>query len=39
MRQFGRIVRHQDFALRFTVTDDVRVQFYSLWGDIQPDAV
>ena len=38
MRQFGRIVRHQDFALRLTVTDDVRVQFYSLWADIEPDA-
>ncbi len=37
MRQFGRIVRHQDFNLRFTVTDDVRVQFYSLWGDVNLD--
>ena len=38
MRQFGRIVRHQDFALQLTITDDVRVQFYSLWGDIEVDA-
>lgn len=37
MRQFGRIVRHADFMLRFTVTDDVRVQFYSLWADIESD--
>jgi hypothetical protein len=37
LRQFGRIVRHQDFILRFTVTDDVRVQFYSLWGVMNLD--
>lgn len=37
LRQFGRIVRHQDFNLRFTVSDDVRVQFYSMWGDMELD--
>lgn len=37
LRQFGRIVRHQDFNLRFTITDAVRVQFYTLWGDIEMD--
>lgn len=37
MRQFGRIVRHQDFILRFTVTDPVRVQFYGLYGVIEGD--
>ena len=35
MRLFGRIVRHQDFNLRFTITDNVRVQFYSLWADLE----
>jgi len=39
LRQFGRIVRHQDFNLRFTVTDDVRVQFYRMWGDLNLDGV
>lgn len=38
MRQFGRIIRHQDFALQLTITGDVRVQFYSLWGDMEYDA-
>lgn len=38
LRQFGRIIRHQDFNLRLTVTDNVRVQFYSLWGDMELDA-
>ncbi len=37
MRQFGRVVRHQDFNLRFTITDDVRVQFYGLFGNIEAD--
>ena len=37
LRNFGRTIRHQDFILRFTVTDDVRVQFYQMWGDINPD--
>ncbi len=37
MRQFGRIVRHADFALRLTITDDVRVQFYGLYADIELD--
>lgn len=37
MRLFGRIKRYADFALRFTFTDDVRVQMYSLWADIEPD--
>ena len=37
LRQFGRIVRHQDFNLRFTITDAVRAQFYGLWGDIEVD--
>ena len=37
MRHFGRIVRHQDFNFRFTITDDVRVQFYGLYGDMQMD--
>lgn len=37
IRQFGRIIRHRDFMLRFTVTDDVRVQFYSLWADMELD--
>lgn len=37
MRDFGRTVRHQDFNFRFTVTDDVRVQMYGLYGDMQLD--
>ena len=37
LRQFGRIVRHKDFIMRFTVTDAVRVQFYTCWGDVQLD--
>ena len=38
MRQFGRIIRHQDFQLRLTITDDVRVQMYGLYADIELDA-
>ena len=38
MRLFGRITRHKDFIPRFTVTDDVQVQMYTLWADIEPDA-
>ena len=37
MRQFGRIVRHKDFILRLTFTDDVKVQLYTLWADIEQD--
>ncbi len=37
VRRFGRITRHKDFILRLSITDDVRVQFYTLWADIQPD--
>ncbi len=38
IRQFGRIQRHKDFILRFTVTDAVRVQMYTLWATIERDA-
>lgn len=37
MRQFGRIPRHKDLILRFSVTDPVRIQLYGLWADIEPD--
>lgn len=37
LRRFGRIVRHKDFILRFIVTDAVRVQFYSVSGQVNPD--
>jgi len=37
-RNFGRISRHKDFILRFTVTDATRVQLYQLWGEIEQDA-
>ena len=37
LRNFGRIVRHKDFILRFTVTDAVRVQFYGVWARIERD--
>jgi hypothetical protein len=36
-RFFGRIDRHKDFLLRFTITDATRVQFYQLWADINQD--
>lgn len=38
MRGFGRVIRHHDFILRFTVTDPVRVQFYGLYGVIEADS-
>ena len=28
LRQFGRVVRHKDFALRLETTDDIGVQYY-----------
>ena len=28
LRQFGRLVRHKDFALRLETTDDIGVQYY-----------
>jgi len=39
MRHFGKIIRHKDFMLRFTITDDVRVQMYQLWATIEQDEV
>ncbi len=38
LRQFGRITRHKDFRLRFTVTDATRVQFYRITGEAELDA-
>jgi len=35
MRNFGRLVRHKDFILKFEVTDPVRVQYYGLYADVQ----
>lgn len=37
MRQFGRTQRFKHFIFRFTITDAVRVQLYSLNAVIEPD--
>ncbi len=31
LRQFGRLVRHKDFALRLEVTDNIGVQYYGAY--------
>jgi len=36
-RNFGRVPRHKNLILRFTVTDATRVQFYQLWAAIEQD--
>jgi len=33
-RTYGRLKRHFNMVWRFTITDDVDVNFYSLWGDV-----
>lgn len=38
IRNFGRLVRHKDFMLKFVVTDAVRVQFYDIEAEIDFDA-
>lgn len=35
LRNFGRLVRHKDFILEFSVTDAIRVQFYSIDAQIE----
>ncbi len=37
MREFGQVIRHKDFIMRFTITDDVRVQMYQLWAAPEQD--
>lgn len=32
-RSFGRVKRHNEFALRFRVPDNVRIKIYELWLD------
>ena len=31
LRQFGRLVRHKEFALRLEITDAAPTRFYSMW--------
>lgn len=38
IRSFGRLVRHEDFVLKFIVTDAVRAQFYSIDAEVDFDA-
>lgn len=35
LRSFGKVLRNKDFILRLSVTDAVRVQFYSIKADIE----
>ena len=35
LRSFGQLIRHKDFIIEFSVTDAVRVQFYSVDAKIE----
>ncbi len=37
MRNFGKVNRHKNLILRFSVTDPVRIQLYKLWAVIEQD--